>query len=103
MFTIPCEAVFNQHPGVYRSALVGVGTAGQQRPVIVVEPWPECRPRGRTARRKLIEELGELARVNPLTSDIRDFLIHRALPVDVRHNAKIAREKLASWAAGKLR
>ena len=25
MFTIPCEAIFNQHPAIYRSALVGVG------------------------------------------------------------------------------
>ena len=37
LFTIPCEAIFNAHPGVYRSALVGVGPAGQQQPVICIE------------------------------------------------------------------
>ncbi len=38
MYTIPCEAIFNQHPRVFRSALVGVGARGEQTPVIVVEP-----------------------------------------------------------------
>jgi acyl-CoA synthetase (AMP-forming)/AMP-acid ligase II len=103
LFTIRCEAVFNQHADVYRSALVGVGPAANQRPVVVVEPWPERRPRGIVARQKLIAQLGELARANPVTRGIHDFLIHPAMPVDVRHNAKISREKLAAWAAGKLR
>ena len=42
LYTIPCEAVFNTHPRVNRTALVGIGTAGQQRPVLCVEPnkWP---------------------------------------------------------------
>jgi acyl-CoA synthetase (AMP-forming)/AMP-acid ligase II len=102
MYTIRCEAIFNQHPRVYRSALVGIGPALQQQPVIIVEPWPDHRPRGRTERRKLIDDLGHLARANPLTSGIRDFLIHPAMPVDVRHNAKICREQLAVWAAKKM-
>jgi acyl-coenzyme A synthetase/AMP-(fatty) acid ligase len=103
MYTICCEAIFNQHPDVYRSALVGVGAAGQQRPVIVVESWPQRRPRGARARQKLVDELRTLGERNPLTAGIHDFLIHPAMPVDVRHNAKIAREKLARWASGKLR
>ena len=32
LFTIPCEAIFNNHPHVFRSALVGVGPAGDQQP-----------------------------------------------------------------------
>jgi acyl-CoA synthetase (AMP-forming)/AMP-acid ligase II len=36
-FTIPCERVFNQHPKVFRTALVGVGEKGRQTPVICVE------------------------------------------------------------------
>ena len=51
MFTVPCEAIFNQHPDVYRSALVGVGRPRRRRPIIVVEPWPERAPRGRGARK----------------------------------------------------
>lgn len=102
MFTIPCEAIFNQHPDVYRSALVGVGPPGSQQPVIVVEPWPGKMPKGRRARQTLVAELAELGRANPITETIHDFLMHRAMPVDIRHNVKIFREKLAVWAARKL-
>jgi acyl-CoA synthetase (AMP-forming)/AMP-acid ligase II len=102
LFTIPCEAIFNQHPAVYRSALVGVGPAPRQRPVIVVEPWPGKMPGGRRARQALIAELAQLARANRLTARIDDFLLHPSMPVDIRHNAKIFREKLAVWAARKL-
>ena len=103
MYTIPCEAIFNQHPNVFRSALVGVGPPGAQRPVIVVEPWPEHWPRDKAAREKLFAELRQRADANPLTRSIDTFLLHRSMPVDIRHNAKIFREKLAVWAAGKLK
>jgi acyl-CoA synthetase (AMP-forming)/AMP-acid ligase II len=103
LFTIPCEAIFDQHPAVFRAALVGIGAPGSQRPAIVVEPWPGKGPKGARARQALVAELQALARGNPLTAAIDDFLIHRAMPVDVRHNAKIFREKLAAWAARKLR
>ncbi len=102
MFTIPCEAIFNQHPAVYRSALVGVGRPGQQQPVIIVEPWPGKMPRGRRKRQALLDELRELGAANPLTAPIRQFLIHRAMPVDIRHNVKIFRERLAVWAARRV-
>ena len=47
--------------------------------------------------------LAALAAANPLTNSIHDFLIHPAMPVDVRHGAKIFREQLAEWATRKLR
>jgi len=102
MYTVPCEAIFNQHPRVYRSALVGVGPAGQQRPVIAVEPWPDRRPHSAAERAVLLGELRDLAQAHPQTRAIRDFLIHPAMPVDIRHNAKIFREQLAVWAAGQV-
>lgn len=37
LFTEPVEAIFNQHPAVRRTALVGVGDAPNQRPVLCVE------------------------------------------------------------------
>ncbi|MBW1993114.1 MAG: AMP-binding protein, partial [Deltaproteobacteria bacterium] len=37
LFTIPCETVFNNHPEVHRSALVGVGELQNQTPVICIE------------------------------------------------------------------
>ncbi len=96
LFTIPCEAIFNGHPEVARSALVGVGNPGAQTPVICIEP---CR-KG-VNREQLISELRELAQTHQLTRDIRTVLLHRGFPVDIRHNSKIFREKLAVWASGK--
>ncbi len=102
MVTLPCEAIFNQHAAVYRSALVGVGPRDRQRPVIVVEPLPGRMPKDAAARDALLAELLRLGRGNPLTERIDDFLLHPSFPVDIRHNAKIFREKLAVWAASQL-
>lgn len=101
MFTIPCEAIFNNHPRIYRSALVGVGSS-PKRPVIVVEPEQGQFPADAEHESRLRDDLLALAQANPLTSRITDVLFHRSLPVDVRHNAKIFREKLAPWATEKL-
>jgi acyl-CoA synthetase (AMP-forming)/AMP-acid ligase II len=102
LFTIPCEAIFNQHERVYRSALVGVGSPGRQRPVIIAEPWPEKRPRDSQEKQRLISELTALGAKHAHTVGIKDFFLMDTLPTDIRHNAKIFREKLAVWAAKKL-
>jgi acyl-CoA synthetase (AMP-forming)/AMP-acid ligase II len=103
MFTIPCEAIINGHPAVYRSALVGIGQPECQMPVVVVETWPERRPKTTADKQQLVHELQNLAGQHPLTRHVQHFLIHRSLPVDIRHNAKIFREKLGQWAARVLR
>lgn len=97
MYTIPCEALFNQHPAVRRSALVGIGSVGKQVPVIIVELQQRVRNKA-----LLFEELRQIANSNPLTQAIALFLVHKSFPVDIRHNAKIFREQLASWAARRL-
>ncbi len=97
MYTICCEAIFNLHPRVARSALVGVGEPGRQQPVIVVEVEGIC------DEEELFVELRRLAERNSLTRVIDTFLLHPSFPVDIRHNAKIFREKLAVWAGKKLR
>ncbi|QDT89784.1 fatty acid CoA ligase family protein [Gimesia algae] len=98
MFTICCEAIFNQHPRVYRSALVGVGSKPNQKPVIIAEPEQGDYPENQTARDQFTQELLVLGKANPLTDSIETVLFHRALPVDIRHNVKIFREKLTPWA-----
>ncbi len=103
LFTIPCEAIFNRHPDVFRSALVGMGPTGNQTPAIVVEPKAGQMPRGKEQREKLVAELHKLAQSADHTAAIEHFFIREALPVDVRHNVKINREQLAQWAARKLR
>lgn len=98
LYTIPCEAVFNTHPDVYRCGLVGVERHGQMLPVVCVELEQTA-----TRHRDQIKlDLLELAARHPHTKRIRHFLFHPALPVDIRHNSKIFREKLAIWAAGIL-
>ncbi len=37
LYTIPCEAIFNNHPAVLRSALVGIGKPPNQKPVIIIQ------------------------------------------------------------------
>src|SRR5262249_35094160 len=38
LYTIPCESIFNTHPDVYRSALVGARRGEETVPVICIEP-----------------------------------------------------------------
>ena len=102
MFTIPCEAIFNNHPRVFRSALVGVGSKPAQRPVIIVEPEAGEFPKSAAEVDRFRAELVELSKANPLTAAIETILFHRSLPVDIRHNVKIFREKLGPWASKEL-
>ena len=99
MFTISCEGIFNQHPDVFRSALVGVGPPQAQRPVIIIEPKPERRPLTPQTSQALRQELLAMARQSPLTASIEHVLFHDGFPVDRRHNSKIHRPELALWAA----
>jgi olefin beta-lactone synthetase len=94
-FTIPCEAIFNTHPSVFRSALVGVKRGSETEPVVCVELEPEARAN----LEPLMAELRELAARHLHTRPIQRFLVHPGFPVDIRHNAKIFREKLAVWAS----
>lgn len=103
LFTIPCEAIFNNHPRVFRSALVGVGSKPQQRPVIIVEPEAGQFPDSSADETRFRNELLNLGRANSLTASIETVLFHRALPVDIRHNVKIFREKLGPWAESELK
>ena len=95
LFTDPCEAPFNQHPDVRRAALVGVPRAGDVLPVICVELEASAKKRELTSLRA---ELRGIAQKHAHTSGIETFLVHPSFPVDIRHNSKIFREKLALWA-----
>jgi len=99
LFTIPCEALFNTHKKVYRTALIGIGETGKQHPLICVELEP-----GIAANEwaNIVTELKSIAASSPLTVNIDQFLCHPAFPVDIRHNAKIFREKLSVWAQDQL-
>jgi acyl-CoA synthetase (AMP-forming)/AMP-acid ligase II len=98
-FTIPCERVFNRHPKVFRTALVGVGKPGEQIPVICIELEKGIKDLNAS---QLISELKETGKKFEHTADIEKFLLHPGFPVDIRHNAKIGRETLAVWAGEAL-
>jgi len=98
MYTVPCEAVFNTHPAVFRSALVGVGEGDSTRPVLCVELESDV-----TADRETVaSELLEIGARYEHTRSIQTILFHPGFPVDIRHNAKIGRGQLAQWADKKF-
>lgn len=100
-FSIPCESLFNIHSDVFRSALVGVPLSSGEgfTPVMIIEPEKDSK----SSSEELIIELQEIGKKNPLTQEIIHYLIHNDFPVDIRHNAKIFREKLSVWATDELK
>ncbi|MCP4397251.1 MAG: AMP-binding protein, partial [bacterium] len=102
MLPVQCEAVFNTHSHVKRSALVGLGEYGQQRPVIIIEALPDKRPETPVMKEALIDSLLELGKQHEHTRRIQDVLFHPSFPVDVRHNTKIDRLVLAKWATKEI-
>ena len=99
LFTEQVEGVFNAHPLVYRTALVGVKKEGKVLPVL----WVELTAEGRSANRAQVQdELLALGQTQPITRPIQHILFHPAFPTDVRHNSKIIRETLAKLAARRL-
>ena len=91
--------MFNTHPKIFRTALVGVRRNGAMRPVLCVEL--EAAARG-DSQEDIRAELRALGARHELTREIETILFHPAFPVDVRHNAKIFRERLALWAGRQL-
>ncbi len=95
LFTIPCEGIFNAHTKIFRTALVGINIDGQTNPVICVE----LEPGNMNEDQEIITtELLKIGAQFEQTKNIHHVLFHPAFPVDIRHNAKIGREKLAVWA-----
>lgn len=100
LFTIPIEGVFNTHPEVVRSALVGVGERGKQLPVVMFEFDPDQKD---VDEDRIEVELLEFAQKFDDTQDIKIFFgveSYPGFPTDVRHNSKIDREFLAEYASG---
>ena len=100
LYTEQVEPVFNTHPAIRRTALVGIGEPGHQRPVLCYELLPDIAV---SDQEKLVAELKVITLAHPHTACIETFLRHPAFPVDIRHNAKIGREKLALWATEKFK
>jgi acyl-CoA synthetase (AMP-forming)/AMP-acid ligase II len=105
LYTEQVEAIFNTHPAVRRSALIGyTDRFNEYHPTIVIEPvnittnWRGKKVLPFQELHQLTMELHEFAQGNSLSKRIRKYLFHPSFPVDVRHNAKIFREELQRWA-----
>ncbi len=95
------EPVFNAHPDVRRTALVGIGHFGEQLPVLCVELREGVDAMDWERIELKLRHMGE-GFVH--TAQVQTFLHYpKPFPVDIRHNAKIGREKLAVWAAERKR
>ncbi len=95
LYSIPCEYIFNTHPDVFRTALVGVN--GEAVLCVEIE-----KANNQVDKVKLKEQLKDLAATYPMTKIISTIIFHPGFPVDFRHNAKIIREQLAAWAKKEL-
>jgi acyl-CoA synthetase (AMP-forming)/AMP-acid ligase II len=93
LFTEQIEGIFNAHPSVYRTALVGV----QKEPVLWVEP-----KQGKANQDTIKQELIRIAGRHAQASKIKSFLFMKKFPTDVRHNSKIIREALTLLAEKRL-
>ncbi len=95
LFTDLIEALFNKQAGVFRSALIGLDEAPNQKPAIVIEPesgkWPESNAEKERWASDLLKSVSQCEKA----AQIKQVFFHKSFPVDVRHNAKIHRLTLA--------
>jgi long-subunit acyl-CoA synthetase (AMP-forming) len=85
------ERAVEQLPEVRLAAAVGAGEHGNQVVVVVVEA-PSIRPV--LAPLELIDAVRAVVAV-----PVAAVLVVRKLPVDIRHNSKVDRARVATWAA----
>jgi len=90
---VPTESLFDRHPKVRRSALVGVGPRGAEQAVLVVEG-----PRREAAELISFAQANTAPALPHALPQVERVLFRESLPVDARHNAKIRREELKRWA-----
>lgn len=99
VFPLQVEPLFDAHPNVRRSGLVGVPGPAGELPVLCVEVEPDV-DKGEIVG--LHQELLARAAGSKMANKIQAILFKDTLPVDPRHNSKIERPKLAKWAARQL-
>lgn len=104
---VAAEQAVESVPAVSRAAVVGVGPAGTQAAVAIVETQPAELPAERgKAQRSGLAPAALAAQVRSAAQAIdlplSAVLVIDAMPTDVRHNSKIDRAKLAAWATRML-
>ena len=97
---VAAEQAVESLAAVARAAVVGVGPAGTQQVVVVAETAASVRRAGLASaelsadvRRAVLDAVGHR---------VAAVLVVPQLPTDVRHNSKIDRARLATWAGSVL-
>ena len=97
-YSIPTEAIYNNHPEVLRSALIKYANS----PALVVQ-LKNPKSYSCDRREQIKKELIAQAQNFDHTKNIKTIFYAKSFPVDVRHNIKIDRQKLGQMATeGKL-
>lgn len=99
---VPVERAVEQLDEVARSAAVGIGPPGCQQLVVVIEP--SSRSDARIATTEGVADIGLTTKVRAVVADavghpVAAVIVVSTLPVDIRHNTKIDRTLIASWAS----
>lgn len=98
-YPLQMEAIFNQHPKIKRSALIKLQVKGKIQPALVIERHDKKTK----MTDAFFKELEVMKESETFTKKIEHFFLHPSFPVDVRHNIKIDRVKLAAWAQDQMR
>ncbi len=85
------EAIFNVHPEVARTALVGIGSSRPANPGAVRRT--ACIRPNAARRHRIRTDLLQLGHNHAVSKSIQQILFHKSFPVDIRHNAKIGQGK----------
>ncbi|MGO4383507.1 alpha/beta fold hydrolase [Specibacter sp. RAF43] len=97
---VAAEHAAERVSAVVRAAVVGVGPAGTQAAVAIVETAPPARHAG-LADPQLAAEV-RAAATRDAGLDLAAVLVIDRMPTDIRHNSKVDRTALAVWAARML-
>ncbi|MBD7994458.1 alpha/beta fold hydrolase [Arthrobacter sp. Sa2CUA1] len=93
---VAAEQAAESVPAVRLAALVGVGPAGAQVPVAVIEPDGGARKAGPADQETAAAVRHAVAAACGL--DLAAVLVLPQMPTDIRHNSKIDRAALGDWA-----
>lgn len=96
IYTEPIEGIANTNPNVYRSALVGTGTAPNQTPLLILEPSSK---QSAAQEQQVVQDVQRILASNKVSQTVKQVVVYPTkLPTDIRHNSKIFREQLTEWA-----
>lgn len=93
---VPIELAAESVPGVDQAAAVGIGPVGTQQVAVVIT--------GTAAGDGVVADALVTAAIRAaVDADVAAVLIAPKIPVDRRHNSKVDRTRIQSWAAAVLR